>query len=1138
MDKAFQSWLEELGLAQYADALASQDIDFKSLDYLTEDDLKELGLSIGHRRRMLAAIKARQPIGDTDQTAPVDLHRHEGPSISDSGHAERRQLTVMFCDLVGSTPLSRQLDPEALRDILRRYHNAVASAVIGYGGHVAKFLGDGVLAYFGWPRAYEDQAERAVRAALDAIAGVEALKLDDGEPLQARIGIASGEVVVGDLVGDSMADRETVIGETPNLAARLQGWANAGKIVISAHTRSLLGTTFELEDIGSFQPKGFDELVSAWRVVGEAEVESRFEAAHGRILTDLIGREHERGLIRTGWAHALTGEGRVMLLSGEAGIGKSRMVQDFRGELPERAYYSFHFQCSPHHINSAFHPVVQRVRSGARFAAGDDSGTKLDKLEAYLVRRRADVPAVAPILATLLSLPVAERYGQLDLSPQQLKNRAIEILIGHMLQQSTQQPVLCVIEDAHWADPSTTEMIGEIMARIADHHVYMLITYRPDFTPPWPDLNHVSQLKLNRLGRHQAAEIAEAVAGPDLLDALVEQIVIRSDGVPLFIEELTKAVLESVSSDQNSTIDEIIPATLQSSLVARLDRLDDAKETAQTAAVIGREIPYELLRKVVDCEESRLRDHLDRLVMSGMVNRQGRPPTATYSFKHALVQDAAYATILISERRNLHARIVEALEAETGGNTTERIDSLAHHASQAEQWEKAFTYTHQAGVKAMDRAGLVEAAAQFENALKVADKLPESRETLERTIDLRFELRNALWALGRFEDILAHLADSIPLVEKLDDPVRQGWISVFESASLWQLGRREQAIRTAEHAIDVSQNADDLSLDVAAHFYLGCPLITSGDYERAEAIFQTVIDRLTGDLEQDRCGLPFVPAVIARSWLVWSLAERGEFADGMKQAMEALKIAEQVGHPFNIAHLYYDLGYYYEIKGEFDQAVEALSKAVDLIETWSLTYLSPFIKGFYGHALTLAGKIDQGVKVLEEAERLYEQIGLGLFRSLVGLQLGEAYLMAGRRDDAHAKTREALALARKRGERGHEAYGLRILGDIMASSEAGASQDALVNYQGARAIAASTWSSPAHRADRCPDGPIAGALQSGGQGPAADRRRRNAGRAAGHEALGSTDRFPWKLKTTSDRLQEVAHTRQRLSAFFFVFSPF
>ena len=1054
LDNKFKSWLNELGLSQYAEALADQDIDFQSVDYLTEEDLKELGLSIGHRRVLLAAIEARKTADNNPATSQPSETLYRDP-----GHAERRQLTVVFCDLVGSTPLSRQLDPEILRDVMRRYQNAVASSVIAYGGHVAKFLGDGVLAYFGWPRAYEDQAERAVRAALDTIEGVEALQLNEGEHLRARVGIATGEVVVGDLFGESVTDKEAVIGETPNLAARLQGLANAGKIVIGNATRSLLGTAFELEDIGSFELKGFDEPVPAWRVIGEAEVESRFEAAHGGILTSLIGREHERGLIRAGWEDCLSGEGRVMMLSGEAGIGKSRMVEEFRAELSEKSFYSIHFQCSPHHVNSTFHPIVQRLRSGAGFNAGDDGETKLNKMEAYLTRRGADVVNVASVIAALLSLPGQARYGSLDLSPQQLKNRAIEILVDHIKAQAEFMPVLCVVEDAHWADPSTTEMIGEVMSQIAEHRVYLLITYRPDFTPPWPDLNHVSQLKLNRLGRGQAAEIAEAVAGPELLDALVEQIVIRSDGVPLFIEELTKAALESVSSGGCSAIEEIIPPTLQSSLTARLDRLESAKETAQTAAVIGREFPYDLLSKVVTSSEEELRDDLDRLVISGMVNRQGRPPTATYTFKHALLQDAAYATILRSDRQHLHAKIVDVLEDQTGNNAIERADSLAHHALHAELWDKAFGYLHLAGVKAMDRAGLREAVAHFEHALKVAEKRPQTRESLEQTIDLRFELRNALWALGRFEDILNHLADSVPLVETLDDPVRKGWISVFEAASLWQLGRWEQAIETAERALDVSRQADDLSLEVAAHFYLGCPLMTCGDYKRAEDMFQKVVDRVSGDLMHDRCGLPFVPAVIARSWLVWSLAERGDFTGGMKHAREALAIAEAVGHPFNIAHLYYDLGYFFEIKGDFDEAVEALEKAVDLIDTWSLTYLSPFIKGFYGHALTLAGRVDEGVRVLETAEGLYKTIGLGLFRSLVGLQLGEAYLKAGRRQDALAKTKEGLSLARKRGERGHEAYGFKILGDCLAADDNDL-QVSMINYEHAKALGASLGMRP------------------------------------------------------------------------------
>jgi class 3 adenylate cyclase/tetratricopeptide (TPR) repeat protein len=1050
----FKSWLEGMGLGQHVDAFSDEDIDFQSIDYLTEDDLKELGLSIGHRRKLLAAIAARQEIpkhkSSSEKRAP--LVAQSSPTV-EPGHAERRQLTVMFCDLVGSTPLSRQLDPEELRDVLRRYHNAVASAVIGYGGHVAKFLGDGVLAYFGWPRAYEDQAERAVRAALDAIVGVEAVRMNDGRTLQARVGIASGEVVVGDLLGDSISDKEAVIGETPNLAARLQALANAGKIVIGDHTRSLLGTAFVLEDIGSFELKGFDEPVHAWRVAGEADVESRFEAAHSGELTDLIGREHERGLIRDGWARTVTGEGRVLLLSGEAGIGKSRMVQDFRNSLPTNSYYSFHFQCSPHHMNSAFHPLVQRLRAGAGFAAKDDSDAKLDKMESYITRRRADVGMIAPVIAALLSLPGEHRYGRMELTPQQLRNRSIEILISHMLTQSQREPVLCVVEDVHWADPSTTEMIGEIMSRIGDHAIYLLITYRPDFTPPWPDYTYVSQLKLNRLGRAQAAEIATAVAGSDMLEAIVDQIVVRSDGVPLFVEELTKAVLEEVCCDNGSAIEDIIPATLHSSLIARLDRLEEAKETAQVAAVIGREFPYDLLSAVIDRDEQLLNDDLDRLTLSGLINRQGRPPTAIYNFKHALVQEAAYATLLKTERQQLHAKIVDTLEAYIGQNTVERIDTLAHHARQSEQWEKAFTYLHKAGVKAMDRAGLREAAADFEQALIVAERLPESKESLERTIDLRFELRNALWALGQFEAILSHLADSKPLAAKLNDPVRLGWISVFESASLWQLGRWEQALETAERGLDVSLEANDLSLEVAAHFYLGCPLITSGEYLRAEEIFQSVADRLTDDLARDRCGLPFVPAVISRSWLVWSLAERGEFAEGIRLAKDALALAEDVGHPFNIAHLYYDLGYYYEIKGEIEEAVKALKKSVDLVDTWSLTYLSPFIKGFYGHVLALAGRVDESVQMLEEAQALYERIGLGLFRSLVTMQLGEAYFFAGRTEEALTTTKQALALAQKRGERGHEAYGLRILGDILSATETTDVDAAQVAYRDAKALA-------------------------------------------------------------------------------------
>ncbi|MGI9384885.1 MAG: ATP-binding protein, partial [Methyloligellaceae bacterium] len=1008
---------------------------------------KELGLSLGHRRILLAAISDLvQSERSRELSTPV--HGHSGED-----DAERRQLTVMFCDLVGSTELSRQLDPEEMRDLLRRYQDAVSTAIQRYQGHVAKFLGDGVLAYFGWPQAYEDQAERAVRAGLDAVTAVEAVKVDGQQRLHARVGIDTGQVVVGDLVGDTTSDAEAVIGETPNLAARLQGIAQIGQVVIGSKTRSLLGTTFELEDIGPQQLKGYADAVHAWSVIREGVAEGRFEAAHGGRLTGLVGREGELGLLRERWELANGGDGQVVLLSGEAGIGKSRIVQDLRQEIGDQSCSLLYYQCSPHHTNSAFHPIVQRLRRVAGFTADDDSAAKLDKLEAMFRARGDDIRDVVPLFSKLLSLPGEDRYGPLDVSPQQFRNKIIELLIGQVIWLSQRKPAFCIIEDVHWIDPSMAEFIGEMMPRIADQAALLLITYRPDFTPSWLDHSHVNSIALNRLGRGQTAEIVHSVGGSDLMDAIVEQIVLRSDGVPLYVEELTKSVLESLTSKNDAAVDEVIPATLQSSLVARLDRLDEAKEIAQIGAVIGREFSHGLIGSLVNKSDAELTADLDRLVRSGLVSRQGTPPDATYTFKHSLVQDAAYATILMSRRYRLHARIVESLEARTDSQANERLTTLAYHAFHGEVWDKAFSYLRRAGLDAMDRSALREAAAQLEQALIVASHLPETEETLQQTIDLRFELRNALWALGRFEAILKHLGDAERLADQLDDARRAGWISVFESASLWQLGRSKKAVQTAENALTVSKKAGDLSLEVAANFYLGCAYVTSGDCPRAEALFETVAKLLVGDLSRERCGLPFAPAVISRSWLVWALAERGEFEQGLAHGHAALELAEEIEHPFNLAHIYYDLGYFFEIQGDLPRAVDALEKAYGLVEEWSLTYLSPFIMGFLGHVYAISGREEDGVRLLKRAQAAYQTMGLGLFRSLVGIQLGEAHLLHGETDEALLATNQALELAGKRGERGHQAYGLRLLGDIAAHPDRLQAETAISCYEQSRALA-------------------------------------------------------------------------------------
>ena len=1044
-NESIEQWLATQRLSQYLAVFESNDIDIRALVHLTEDDLKELGVSLGHRRLMLAAIAqfdsksspAHSPAAE--KSVPVE--------------PERRQLTVLFCDVAGSTELTERLGPEEMREVLRRYQHLVGESVRHYGGYVARFVGDGILAYFGWPQAYEDQAERAVRGALAAAISVTQIQIAQGEPLRARFGVDTGDVVVGDLIGEEHSDLETVTGLSANLAARLQGIAQPGQVVIGANTRRLIGDAFELDSLGSHSFKGFQSEIPAWAVLRQNELATRLEAVRGSALTGLVGRKHELGLLKDRWELAKGGEGQVVYLSGEAGIGKSRMVQGFVNDIRDEVHFRVHFQCSPHHTNSAFYPAIQRLQRAARFAADDTAETKLDKLEYLLEGLGSDSSRNRSLFASLLSLPGEQRFGPLNLTPQQLRQRTVEALIAQLLALSEQRPVFAVIEDVHWIDPSTAEFITGLIPQITEHAVFLLIATRPENAPDWWGYAHLTSMTLSRLGRRQAAEIAHSVGGQDLLEGIIDRIVMRADGVPLYVEELTKTVVESYASKSNPVLEELIPATLQSSLVARLDHLGNAKEIAQIGAVVGREFSYAVVSSMSKRPQTVIDNGLERLVQSGLVFCVGTPPDANYKFKHALVQDAAYATILLSRRQRLHAEILTVLENHADDESHQHIDSLASHAQQGGLWEKAFDYRQKAGQKAMDAAAIREAVAQFQQALRAATNLPETNEFLERAIDLRFDLRNALWSIAAFEEILVSLKEAESLCEKLDDQRRAGWISVFMSASFWQLGRTEEALDAAKNALRVNQEPQDLPLQVGANFYLGCATVTSGDCHQAEVYFQRIADSLDGDLSRDRCGLPFVPAVVSRSWLVWALAERGEFERGMALGDVALDIALEVGHPFNLAHVYYDLGYFYQVKGDINHAVSALDKAMGYVREWGLSYLSPFIMGFLGHSYALAGRVDEGTELLRQALADYQSMGLGLFHSLVRAQLAEALLLGGELEEAAETAQSATELARKRGEEGHTAHALRLLGDISLHPRNTDYDRALSSYETALSLA-------------------------------------------------------------------------------------
>src|SRR6266852_4957757 len=652
-------WLEKLGMSEYAQRFAENGIDFAALRHLTDQDLREIGVLLGHRRTMLAAI------GELARTAEPVAQPVAG-SEAPRDAAERRQVTVMFSDLVGSTALSARMDPEDLREVISAYQNCVAETVRRFGGFVAKYMGDGVLVYFGYPEAHEDDAERAVRAGLDLVAAIGDLKT---HALKTRVGIATGLVVVGDLIGSGASQEQAIVGDTPNLAARLQGVAEPNSVVVAESTRKLVGSLFELEDLGPKELKGISGPVRAWVALRPASVEGRFEAMHASGLTYLVGREEELDLLLRRWSKAKSGEGQVVLLSGEAGIGKSRLTAALLERLASNPHTRLRYFCSPQHTDSALYPVIGQMERAAGFTWDDKPQAKLDKLDAVLAQTSTSTEDAA-LFAEMLSLPNDGRYPALDSAPEQRRQRTLEALTSQLAELARQQPVLMIFEDAHWVDPTSLEVLGRIVDRIRILPALLIVTFRPEFNAPWAGQSHVTSLTLNRLGEREAAAIiARLVGNKELRADPMAEIVERTDGIPLFVEEMTKAVLEGESEGvARRTIAAVpssalaVPASLHASLMARLDRLGPAKEVAQIGSAIGREFSHALLASVVGKPEAELGSALDRLVQTGLLFRQGVLPQASYLFKHALVQDAAYGTLLREPRRALHARIANALE--------------------------------------------------------------------------------------------------------------------------------------------------------------------------------------------------------------------------------------------------------------------------------------------------------------------------------------------------------------------------------------------------------------------------------------------------------------------------------------------
>ncbi|WP_022728801.1 adenylate/guanylate cyclase domain-containing protein [Fodinicurvata sediminis] len=742
-------WLQGLGLEHYESLFRQQEIDLDILPELGEQDLKSLGLPLGPRKKLLRALAQQDGIATAQSRSAPSQEDEDGPS--QGTRAERRQITVMFCDLVGSSSLAARLDPEEMRQVIRQYHKACAQVIKRWDGHIASYMGDGIMVYFGWPRVHEDDGERAVRAALEIISGGLMLYPDMTEKLSCRIGIATGLVVVGDTSDETW--EEAAFGETPNLAARLQSLAHPDTVVISPHTRRLLGGLFELADLGLHELKGFSQNLHIWEVAGESDVRSRFEAMHGYQPTPLVGRTSEMELLLNRLALAKNGEGQVVLLTGPPGIGKSRLIGALVERLGQEKFHRLQYHCSPYHTNSALHPVIESLKHAAGMTSEEPEELKLQRLEEMVQKTHADSAQVVPLLASLLAVPFAPPYSSLELSADAKKARIFEFLFEQIAGLSKSCPVIMVLEDSHWLDPTSAEFFSQIADRLQHLPVLLLATSRSHEPAQIGSHAHLTSISLTRLSRKEVVTMIRRVSGErQLPQEVIQHILVKTDGIPFFIEELTKMLLEMNypqhrEEGQNAAYQAdllSIPSTLQDLLMARLDRDPVVKELAQIGAVIGREFTYDLIAQLAPYQEPVLLDITQQLMDSDLVITRGTPPEASFRFKHAFIQDTAYKSLLRSRRQQLHARLADILLEDFPELVAEQPELVAQHFTEGKRTREALLYWKKAGLLASERSSASEAAAHFQNALDCLADLPESEPRDHEELELLTLLGSSL----------------------------------------------------------------------------------------------------------------------------------------------------------------------------------------------------------------------------------------------------------------------------------------------------------------------------------------------------------------------------------------------------------
>jgi class 3 adenylate cyclase len=1005
-------------------------------------------------------------------TCGASLGMNAAPSgTADLAHgaaAERRQLTIMFCDLVGYTALSAKLDPEDLRDLIRRYQTLVSAQIRRYDGLVAKFSGDGVMAYFGFPKAHEDDAERAVLtglAIIDAVREGHASPGDDqASDLSVRVGIATGEVVVGDLVGEGVSERWAVIGETPNLAARLQSVAEPNSVVISARTKSLARGGFRYANLGLHELKGIPSAVEVWSVKGKKATASRFDAVHGKALTPMVGRETELALIDSRWRRASAGNGQVVLIRGEAGIGKSRVMQFFCERLKGQPHLRLQYQCSPYHANSALYPVIAHIEQAAKFSSDESNEQKCKKLDALFRFPDVERETGVSLIAALMSIPCGSTHPSLMLEPGPQREKTLGILMDRLHALASKAPLVCIVEDVHWIDPSTLDLLHMIVSEADKLAILLIVTCRPGFEAPWLSNDNVLEIQVQRFPEHGVKEIVAGVAAGKALPAdVISQIVAKADGVPLFAEELTKTVLDSAllsGGEQQYALSRTlanlaIPTTLLDSLMARLDRLPQEKSVAQLAAVIGRSFSYDLLAAVADLPEEKLARAIRRLQEAELIYERRTALAETFEFKHALIQDAAYQSQLKSVRRTRHEKIARALEQQFPVIASTQPEVVAYHYGEAECVEPALKSWQAAGSRAIEHSANVEALRHFEEALGLLPHIESLEKRGQQELQVQLARGMALTAVEGYASprVEAAYARALALCEEFGTD-RQKFAALF---GLWRIAiTRPELSKARTLASQLQGHAERLGVTemiLTAHGTVGITRLFLGELSIAEDSFRKVIalyDPVAHRALAISAGQDPGLACMMYSALGWWLRGRSDYA--LAQYAKALDRARALGHAFSLAYTLHVATIIEQCMGNMPKLTERAAELERLAADKNFAQLHASARVFLGYSASEQGG---GAGSLQDiAQNIAEyQKSSGLNVPYFKAMLGHAYGKCGDIERGLATLDEAMALADAMQVQWYEAELCRLKGELLSQRSTTVDRDVETLFSRAIAIA-------------------------------------------------------------------------------------